>query len=43
MMWRKRNRPTQLVGMHVGVATVENRMDISLKSKDTPGIYPDKL
>ena len=32
-VWRKGNPPTLLVGMHVGVVTVENRMELPEKTK----------
>ena len=32
-VWRKGNPPTLLVGMHVGVVTVENRMELPKKTK----------
>ena len=32
-VWRKGNHPTLLVGMHVGVVTVENHMELPEKTK----------
>ena len=32
-VWRKGNPPTLLVGMHVGVVTVENHMELPEKTK----------
>ena len=33
-MWRKRNPPTLLVGMYINAATMENNMEIPLKTKN---------
>ena len=32
-MWRKGNPPTLLVGMYIGVATMENSMEVPHKTK----------
>ena len=33
-MWRKGNPPTLLVGMEIGAATMENRMEVPQKNKN---------
>jgi len=34
-VWRKRNLPALLVGMYVDTASMENSMEIPLKTKTT--------
>ena len=33
-IWRKENTVTLLVGMQIGTATLENRMEVSQKTKN---------
>ena len=39
-VWRKGNPPTPLAGMEVGAATVENNMEVPLKSKNRLSAQP---
>ena len=50
-VWRKENPLTLLVGMQTGTATVENSLEIPLKTRNKPpyepailllGIYPEE-
>ena len=48
-VWRKGNPPTLLVGMQIGAATMENRIEVpKIELPYDPvipllGIYPDKI
>ena len=33
-VWRKGNPPTLLVGMYIGIATMESRMEVAKKTKN---------
>ena len=41
-VWREGNLPTLLVGMEIGTATVENRMEGPQKTKTTATIWSGK-